>query len=64
MIQNAFCKLNQQGTAWKELQNDFTIFNALGHEGVMKSDKTERTEQGVNKSNSTHTGRDYKLTIA
>lgn len=30
----------------------------------MKSDKTEGTEQGVNKSNYTHRGRDYKLTIA
>lgn len=58
-----FLKVKSEA-ACKELQNYFTILNAIGNKVVMKFDKAERNAQGKNKSNYTYTGRDYKLTIA
>lgn len=49
--------------ACKELQNNFTILNAIGHKVVIEFDKAKRSAQGKNKPNCTYTGRYYKLTI-
>lgn len=56
-----FLKVKSEAVC-KELQNDFTILNAIGNKVVMKFDKTERNAQGKNTSSYIYTGRDYKLT--
>lgn len=68
------CQMRKFDTKWflkvkseaacKELQNDFTILNAVGNKVMMKFDKAESNAQEKSKSNYTYTGRDYKLTIA
>jgi len=58
-----FLKVKSEA-ACKELQNYFTILNAIGNKVVMQFDKAERNAQGKIKSDYTYTGRDYELTIA